>query len=161
MSTELDPRTAKTIATLDPKAQPLFTKFSLAAQAIAAKHGCVYKGIGGNRTWAEQDALYAKGRTTAGPKVTNARGGYSNHNFGIAMDYGVFKGGKYLDGGSFSEQKLASQIHAEVGKLAATMGLDWGGNWKTFRDDPHFEVKTGLTLTQKREAYAKNKSVLK
>jgi len=52
--------------------------------------------ISGLRTYAEQDALYAQGRAKTGPKVTNARGGYSNHNFGIAFDVGVFEGNRYL-----------------------------------------------------------------
>ena len=40
----------------------------------------------GLRTIAEQDALYAKGRTTPGKKVTNAKGGQSVHNYGFAVD---------------------------------------------------------------------------
>lgn len=38
------------------------------------------------RTIAEQNALYAKGRTAPGGKVTNAKGGSSAHNFGLAVD---------------------------------------------------------------------------
>ena len=38
------------------------------------------------RSSAEQDKLYAQGRTTPGPRVTNARGGQSAHNFGLAID---------------------------------------------------------------------------
>jgi hypothetical protein len=45
------------------------------------------------RSFAEQDALYAQGRTKPGKIVTKARGGFSNHNFGVAFDIGVFKGG--------------------------------------------------------------------
>jgi peptidoglycan L-alanyl-D-glutamate endopeptidase CwlK len=38
------------------------------------------------RTFPEQDALFAKGRTTHGDVVTNARGGETNHNYGMAVD---------------------------------------------------------------------------
>ena len=38
------------------------------------------------RTFAEQDALYAQGRTKGGLKVTNAKGGQSYHNYGLAID---------------------------------------------------------------------------
>lgn len=38
----------------------------------------------GLRTFAEQDALYAQGRTKPGKKVTNAKGGQSVHNYGFA-----------------------------------------------------------------------------
>src|SRR5690606_7828810 len=39
----------------------------------------------GYRSIAEQDALYAQGRTAPGEIVTNARGGQSNHNYGLAL----------------------------------------------------------------------------
>ena len=40
----------------------------------------------GFRTFALQDALYAQGRTTPGAIVTNAKGGQSPHNYGLAVD---------------------------------------------------------------------------
>jgi len=47
----------------------------------------IYVGVAqGYRSIAEQNRLYAQGRTTEGPIVTNARGGQSNHNRGIAVD---------------------------------------------------------------------------
>jgi hypothetical protein len=126
MSTELDPRTAKTIATLDPKAQPLFTKFSLAAQAVAAKHGCIYRGIGGNRTWAEQDALYAKGREAGhpGPIVTwTRRSAHIPDLTGLcaAVDLGISvqKGSawEYVNGDTAEELKLYQDIDKVMKKL--------------------------------------------
>jgi len=38
------------------------------------------------RTPAEQDTLYAQGRTAPGKIVTNAKGGETPHNFGLAFD---------------------------------------------------------------------------
>lgn len=38
------------------------------------------------RTFAEQDFIYAKGRTTKGVVVTDAIGGKSYHNYGLAID---------------------------------------------------------------------------
>ncbi len=70
----------------------------VAIPTMAAKKCVVIKIISGTRThMQEQDALYARRRTAPGPRVTNARGGYSNHNFGIAWDIGLFRGGKYLE----------------------------------------------------------------
>ncbi|MCL4123502.1 UNVERIFIED_CONTAM: hypothetical protein GTU68_010406 [Idotea baltica] len=121
------------------------------AQARAAVRGVDYFLISGRRTYAEQNALYAKGRTKPGAKVTNARGGYSNHNFGDAGDCGVFKNGRYLDGSSSkTERDLAMNIHRMVADVAKRHGLEWGGDWKTFKDFPHFEFPTGLTMAQKR-----------
>ena len=41
----------------------------------------------GLRTFEDQDKLYAQGRTKPGQIVTNARGGDSLHNYGLAADY--------------------------------------------------------------------------
>ena len=104
----LHPRTIKNIATLDPRAQEAFAIFARLAQHEAEKLGCDYIMIAGNRTWAEQDELHSRGRSAPGPKVTNARGGFSNHNFGIAGDFGVFKGKVYMDE---VNAKLADKVH--------------------------------------------------
>ncbi|WP_422631181.1 M15 family metallopeptidase [Pseudomonas silesiensis] len=93
----------------------------------AKLNGITIKIISGLRTYEEQDALYARGRPDNGPTVTNAKGGQSNHNFGIAFDIGIFEGGKYLGN---------SPKYKAVGVLAMDLGLEWGGNWKSFKDEP-------------------------
>ena len=153
----LDARTLGNIETLDQKARERFVEFACLANATAATFGCQYILISGNRTFAEQDALYAKGRTAPGGIVTNARGGQSNHNFGIAGDFGVFQGKAYLDS---SNPGLADKVHKACSMHAAACGLEWGGNWTSFKDAPHYEVSTGLTLSQKRSVYAARGSVL-
>jgi peptidoglycan L-alanyl-D-glutamate endopeptidase CwlK len=123
-----DPRSEKNIATLLAEVQPL----ARALVQKAALGGMRIKVISGHRTYAEQDALYAQGRTQPGPKVTGARGGYSNHNFGIAFDIGVFESNKYLG---------ESLKYKAVGVLGMDLGLEWGGNWKTIVDQPHFQLR--------------------
>jgi peptidoglycan LD-endopeptidase CwlK len=98
----------------------------------AARAGIEIKIISGLRSYEEQDALYAQGRTAPGDKVTNARGGYSNHNFGIAFDIGVFEGNTYL---------ADSPKYKAVGVLGMDLGLEWGGSWKTIVDQPHFQLR--------------------
>jgi peptidoglycan LD-endopeptidase CwlK len=124
----IDPRSEKYIATLLPEVQPIAR--SLVQKA--ALSGIKIKIISGLRSYAEQDALYAQGRTKPGAKVTNARGGYSNHNFGIAFDIGVFEGATYLP---------ESAKYKAVGVLGMDLGLEWGGNWKTIVDQPHFQLR--------------------
>lgn len=148
----LHERTLRNIATLDPKARDRFTAFAIAAQRIAETFGCDYRAVSGHRTWEEQDRLF-----TQRPKVTNAAGGYSNHNFGIALDFGVFRGRTYVDA---SNPNLADRVHAACAELAAEHGLDWGGDWKRFNDFPHFEISTGLSMAQKRKRYKERGSVL-
>ena len=153
-----DARTEKNLATLDPVAQIKFRPFIQAAKEHAESQGYEYILISGNRTWKEQDAIYAQGRTKPGKIVTNAKGGQSNHNFGVAGDFGVFKNGKYLDDSSPS---LADKFHKEIGKIAKDYGIEWGGDWKTSKDYPHFEVTTGMSLAEKRAAYSKYGSIFK
>jgi len=118
---EVDSRSEKTIASLLPEVQPI----ARALVQKAALSGIKIKVISGLRTYAEQDALYAQGRTKPGNIVTNAKGGYSNHNFGIAFDIGVFEGSQYLG---------ESSKYQAVGVLGMDLGLEWGGNWKTIVD---------------------------
>lgn len=154
---QLDSRTVAAIRTLDPKARGRFVKFSLLANATAATYGCQYVMVSGNRTWKEQDALYAQGRTSPGSIVTRARGGQSDHNFGIAGDFGVFRARVYLDE---SEPELAGKIHRACSVHAVACGLEWGGSWKSIKDEPHYQIFTGMTLAQMRAAYAASGSVL-
>ncbi len=147
---KLDPRTAANIATLHPRAQAAAREFMVLATDIATKHNLTVKIISGLRSYAEQATLYAKGRTTPGPKVTNARPGFSNHNFGTAWDIGLFKGKRYL---------TDSPIYTEIGQAARSLGLTWGGDFKSFKDTPHYEVPTGHTLAQMRQRVAAGKDI--
>jgi peptidoglycan LD-endopeptidase CwlK len=153
----LDARSLSVIETLDVKAQRSFTEFLLLAKATAATLGCDYVLIGGQRSWEEQDALYAQGRTTPGKKVTNARGGYSNHNFKIAGDCGAFRAGIYLDE---KEPATAAKVHKACSEHAKACGLEWGGSWQGFKDLPHYEVATGLSMAAKRKLFREKGSVL-
>jgi len=124
----VDSRSEKVIATLLPEVQPIAR--TLIQKAAGA--GIRIKIISGLRTYEEQDALYAQGRTKPGNIVSNARGGYSNHNFGIAFDVGVFEGAQYLGD---------SPKYKAVGALGIDLGLEWGGNWKNLVDQPHFQLR--------------------
>jgi len=126
--TEVDARSERVIASLLIEVQPLARALVHKAQ----ENGIAIKIISGLRTYDEQNALYAQGRTAPGNKVTNARGGYSNHNFGIAFDVGVFESGRYLGN---------SPKYKAVGVLGGELGLEWGGNWKTIVDEPHFQLR--------------------
>jgi peptidoglycan L-alanyl-D-glutamate endopeptidase CwlK len=128
LADKVDDRSERVIATLLPEVQP----YARALIAKAAANGITIKVISGLRTYDEQNDLYAQGRTKQGKIVTNARGGYSNHNFGIAFDIGVFEGSRYLD---------ESPKYKAVGALGTDLGLEWGGNWRTIQDEPHFQLR--------------------
>lgn len=80
----LDKRTEDNLLTLQPLAALKVRQMMTALRGLAD-----WRLICGLRTYDEQDKLYAKR-----PKVTNARGGQSMHNFGIAGDVCLFVDGK-------------------------------------------------------------------
>ena len=86
------------------------------------------------RSTKEQDDLYAQGRTKPGKIVTNCKGSsYSSmHQWGVAFDFYRNDGkGAYNTSGHFFEK---------VGALGQSIGLEWGGSWKSFKDMPHFQL---------------------
>lgn len=101
----------------------------------------------GVRTTAQQQALYAKGRTTAGSKVTNVDGvkSKSNHQvksdgYGYAVDlYAYYNGSVQVNDDKTIINKIAPHIKATAKKLGIT--IQWGGDWTSFKDYPHFELK--------------------
>lgn len=142
-----DARSEAGIMTLQPDAQRKAREFLKATTALPL----TYKIISGTRTYAEQDELFAHGRTKPGPRVTNARGGQSNHNFGIAWDVGIFDNGKYLTGATHEEEQAYIDLGTHI--LANVTGLEWGGNWHDFVDRPHFQLTTGQTVAAVRELF--------
>ena len=89
----------------------------------------------GFRTVAQQNALYAKGRTKPGKVVTNAKGSSysSQHMWGVAFDIAINDSKRLYDAG------LIKKV-AEIAK-SDKVGLGWGGDWKSFPDTPHFYLK--------------------
>ncbi len=141
-----DLRSERNISTLHIKAQESARQF---LQALSG-FGVVARIISGTRTYKEQDALYQKGRFgSPGPIVTNAEGGESNHNFGIAWDVGLFRDGEYLDGDTAEEIGWYEAAAAAV----SAVPLEWGGNWTSFRDVPHYQLKTGLSTSAVRQRF--------
>lgn len=117
------------------------------------------------RTNAEQDALYAQGRTKPGAIVTKAKGGQSYHNYGLAVDIvllidkdgnGTFETASWdrlLDSDGDGQKDWE-----EVVFVFKMYGWEWGGDWASFKDYPHFQKTFGksirdLQLSAKRDGY--------
>lgn len=150
-----DSRTESNIATLLPDAQRAARRFLVAAKPFQYQ----VKILSGTRTYAEQTKLYNQGRNgNPGARVTNAPAGRSNHNFGIAFDVGVFDGKQYLTGRTAAE----SRAYADLRKLTkkATPELDWGGDWKSIKDQPHYELRTNKSTAQVRALLEKGQSYI-
>lgn len=128
-----DAKTDAKIKTLHPKLRPIASKF---INQVEKRLGHRIKITDGLRTFAEQDALYAQGRTKSGKIVTKAKGGQSYHNYGLAFDCYFTVDGKVT---------FAKAITPEVAKIGKELGLEWGGSWTSFKDMPHFQLTKGST----------------
>ncbi|MER2293971.1 MAG: M15 family metallopeptidase [Desemzia incerta] len=110
----------------------------------AYKEGIYVQISSGFRSFTDQNALYAQGRTKSGNIVTNARGGYSNHNFGLAVDYFLVS-----DDGSKALWTVNDKWK-RVAAIGKELGFSWGGDWESFPDYPHLEMTGGLSTAQLR-----------
>ena len=138
-------RTLENLASLNDRACGVLQPFVVKATELMDKEGVKVEVISGLRSFKQQERLYAQGRTAPGKIVTKAKPGSSWHNYGLAIDLGLFKDGKYLDS---ENPRLADRLYQKLGKLAAEMGIEWAGTWKSFTEGPHFQVTFGLTLSQ-------------
>lgn len=94
----------------------------------------------GLRTFKEQNDLYAIGRTKPGKKVTNAKGGESIHNYGFAVDICLVIDGKDVSWDTAKDwDNDGISDWNECVKVFASYGWNWGGNWNSFKDMPHFD----------------------
>jgi peptidoglycan L-alanyl-D-glutamate endopeptidase CwlK len=127
------------ISTLHPMVREAARKFI----NVADNNGIKLRIVSALRTFAEQDSLYAQGRTKPGQIVTNAKAGQSSHNFGTAIDVVPIVNGK-------------ANWNADYNRIAAIgkeIGFSWGGDWISFKDKPHFEMNFGYSLAQLRDKY--------
>lgn len=126
------------------KIAPVVAKRVMQFINAAAADGVILQVVQGLRTFAEQDSLYAQGRSRPGKIVTNAKGGQSLHNYGLAVDLAPVIGGEI----NWDEKRFR-----DFNKWDDIAGLDWGGNWKTFKDLPHVQDTDGMNLKRVQELY--------
>jgi peptidoglycan LD-endopeptidase CwlK len=128
----MDARSEAALATVDPD---LANKVRAAAASLEAA-GTFLLVVSGLRTAAQQDALYAQGRTTPGHIVTNAKAGQSMHNYGLAVDVVPYLSGST---GALNWNPGTDQFKAMVTAMKA-QNLVWGGDWVSFPDNDHFQM---------------------
>jgi peptidoglycan L-alanyl-D-glutamate endopeptidase CwlK len=106
---------------------------------ILEGEGILIRVVQGLRSWTDQDGLYAMGRTAPGKIVTNVKGGYSYHNYGMAVDcVPSIHGTELAYQPDWNKNHPAWQRMIEVGK---SLGLTCGALWRTFPDAPHFQLE--------------------
>jgi peptidoglycan L-alanyl-D-glutamate endopeptidase CwlK len=140
-----DNRSETNIITLIPDAQIEARRFL----KWARNNNKRVKILSCTRTYAEQDTLYSQGRNgNPPPVITNAKGGQSNHNFGVAWDIGLFN-----NDGSYNTNDNDYKAFARL-ILSDITAIDWGGNWTSFKDYPHYQLKSaGDNVTAIRQLF--------
>ena len=125
---------SRNLSDLHPKVKTLCEQFiaSCAKQNIDVLITSTY------RDAESQNVLYAQGRTLPGKKVTNAKGGQSFHNWRVAFDFVPIVNGKAM--------WADTALFTKCGEIAESVGLEWAGRWKTFKELAHCQQTFGLTL---------------
>lgn len=139
-----DAASERNIATMLPTAQAM----ARVVLHIARSRGWDVRVTSGTRTHAEQAVLYARGRTTPGNIVTNARPGSSWHNYGAACDVSVFTNGHYEARDLTIYKALGAAVLADV-----TWPEEWGGRWVSIKDWPHYQLTGGHSIAQVRKLW--------
>jgi peptidoglycan L-alanyl-D-glutamate endopeptidase CwlK len=129
---------SRNINDLHPRLREIFVRFDAAMKKAGIDFivTCTY------RNNADQDALFAQGRITSGHVVTNAKAGQSKHNgvnidgkpASTAFDIVIISNGK-------ADWNVGNPAWKIAGRLGKSVGLEWAGDWKSFKEYPHFQLK--------------------
>ncbi|MCU1321144.1 MAG: peptidase D,D-carboxypeptidase [Acidobacteriaceae bacterium] len=135
----MDARSEKALAGVFPE---LADKVRAAAAKLEKEQTFLLV-VSGLRTAAEQQALYAQGRSVKGHIVTNARAGFSMHNYGLAVDVVPYQVGEK---GALNWNPATPQFQRMVAAMKG-QELEWGGDWKGgLGDFDHFQM-SGLPVS--------------
>lgn len=130
-------KSSRNIGDLDPRLQSLFVRFDIAMKEAGIDYivTCTY------RNDADQQKLYDQGRKNPGSIVTNAKPGQSMHNKTLAdgtpaaqaFDIAIVENGKI-------DWSTSNPKWQKAGNIGKVIGLEWAGNWKSFKEYPHFQL---------------------
>ncbi len=157
-----DEKTLERIKLLHPKLRDeAFLIYDEIVSALNGKAACRFSHT--LRTFAEQDALYAQGRTKKGKKVTNAKGGQSYHNYGLAVDIvllidndgdGVYETASWDEKGDYDGDRKSDWM--EIVAIFKRYGWEAGIDWH-FRDAPHFQKNYGYSIVTLQQLHKTDK----
>ena len=142
--------TSRSLDALEPSTRQMAATLLAGAEreGIQLLVTCTY------RDFAAQAQLYAIGRTAPGKIVTNAKPGFSWHNWRRAFDVVPLRNGKPvwgtkgngIDNDPTDDDKDDLELWQKIGKLGKEAGLEWAGDWVSFKEFPHFQFAGGQTL---------------
>ena len=140
---------SRKLSDLDPVVEQMAWRLIAAAPLVLQRELFVVHTL---RTYDEQDALYEQGRTEPGKIVTNARGGKSWHNFGLALDFAFEQDGTQHPTWSTSQSINDWRL---LGSMGEAIGFEWGGRFD-LKDFGHFHYSAGQTMDRVRAAYERD-----
>ena len=150
----IDPITSERILKLHPAIRQEVQECTISCY----NKGVPIRIVQGFRSFPEQDAIYAQGRTLPGKIVTNAKGGDSWHNYGLAPDFCLLRMGNQISWNREEDlDKDGQKDWHEVVDVFLSKGFEWGGNWTSFPDYPHLQKTLGLTIRRAKELYLAKK----
>ncbi|WP_028777312.1 M15 family metallopeptidase [Shimazuella kribbensis] len=134
---------------LHPKVQSAMEQLIRKAQ----RKGISIRITEGFRSFDQQDQLYSQGRKKPGPIVTNAKGGQSYHNYGLAIDFALYDEKTHQLSWDIKKDGNKNGISdwQEVVYEAKKLGFSWGGDWEQFKDYPHLEMTFGQSIDELQE----------
>lgn len=143
----MDQKTLDRIKLLHPKVRDEVSElYADICDALKGRAVCRFTST--LRTFAEQNLIYAEGRTKTGTIKTNARPGFSFHNYGLAIDIVLIIDGKTASWDMKSDfDKDGKADWMEVVAIFKQYGWEWGGDWRFF-DGPHFQKTFGYSVRQ-------------
>lgn len=146
----------------DKKLEYVYPELALRWRAVRVAmwnaHNLQIRVTAGTRSYMNQNELYAIGRKKehnewkiVEPRkvITNAQGGFSYHNFGLAVDSCFMGDDPYLERRSKKDQEL---LWKDFGTMARGVGMVWGGDFKSIPDRPHCELPY-LSLAKCRDIF--------
>ena len=117
---------------------PNLQKFFIELLRISPYDFSISQGV---RIAEEQNKLYQQGRTVPGKVITNCDGykikskhQIKSDGFGYAGDIAIL-----VDGKVTWEEKYYKEVARAGRVLMQKYNIEWGGDWKNFKDLPHFE----------------------
>lgn len=142
-----DPKTLERIKLLHPKlreeGEAIYDEICV---ALSGRAMCRFTHT--LRTFAEQDVIYAQGRTKPGKIVSNARAGLSAHNYGLAIDIVLIIDGKEAKWDTKTDfDGDGNADWMEIVNIFKQYGWDCGIDWQ-FKDAPHFQKLFGYSVRQ-------------
>lgn len=133
---KLSDENRKRVMTLHPNARLKFAEFISKVQ----EKGYLVVITSGYRDFEKQAQLHRE-------NSNNAKAGYSNHNYGYAIDINILdpKTGDTL---LRKASSVADWEKSGIVAIAKKLGLEWGGDFKNYHDPVHFQMPREKTTAQ-------------